>query len=327
MNRVLAALIVWCLVASCREKTASKGTPAPGTEADEVALRGFALWEKPKKDRDEAAAQLAFQDACDRGSQLGCAGLGAIYLSGSKNPAKGIELVQHACDAKVLRACASLSVAYESGIGVDKDGAKAAAIAKNACDAGEHRACVLYGRPLLFGDFGLNKDPTRSRDLGIKACDAKIGSGCTLAGLAFSNGLGDAVAASKWLQKGCDLGDGQGCAAAATQFFRGGLPGDAQGVTVSPGRGVELAMRACDLDAPVGCTLLAKAFANGEGVARDLERARQLARKACDESDALGCSVAAQIARADGNENEAISFLQRSCSLGNSVACRAVAPR
>jgi TPR repeat protein len=321
MRSVPGALVACCLAVGCRDNAKSAAS-SPRSEADEVALKGFATWEKPKKERDEAEAQVLFQDACDRGSQLGCAGLGTVFLSGSKNPEKAIELLTRACEAKVGRACASLAVAYESGLGVARDGAKAMSIARDACTAGEHRACVLYGRALLFGDHGVTRDANRCRELAEKACAANIAAGCTLAGLAYSTALNNAAEAQKWLDKGCKLGDGPGCAALAVQHFRGGLPGDAQGVAVSPERGVELATRACDLDAPIGCSLLAKALANGEGVAQDLRRARELAEKACSGSDAAGCSIAAQIAQAEGNIDSARKLLERSCRLGNSVACR-----
>jgi len=251
-----------------------------------------------------------------------CAGLGAVYLSSSKEPAKAIELLTRACDAKVGRACASLAVAYESGLGVARDGNKAMTISRDACDAGEHRACVHYGRAVLFGDHGVTRDPNDSRELGEKACRASIAAGCTLAGLVHSNALRSATEAQKWFDKGCKLGDGPGCAALAVQYFRGGLPGDAQGVAISPERGVEAATRACELGTPNGCSLLAKALANGEGVAQDLRRARELAEQACSNADAAGCSIAAQIAQAEGNVDGARRLLERSCQLGNGVACR-----
>lgn len=318
---------VLCLVAatSCSGRKHGDGSNGAGSnEWDTAAARAFEAWEKPKKQRDEAAAHLAFQDACEHGSQLGCAGLGAIYLSNREQLEKGIELLSNACAAKVGRACASLATAYESGIGVSRDGGKAVSIARDACTDGEHRACVLYARAMLFGDHGLTKDASKSRELGMAACDHSVASGCTLVGLVYSIALGDAREAQRWLAKGCDGGDGAGCAALATQYFRGGLPGEAQGVTVAPERGVELATRACDLDATIGCSLLAKALANGEGTAQDLVRARELAATACNDSDAAGCTIAARIAQAEGREEDAVTYLTRACTLGNATACRQV---
>lgn len=327
MKCVVTAILAFASAGACRDD-AQRPSSATRTHDkwDALALRGFSIWDKPKKHRDEAEAQLAFQQSCDHGSQLGCAGLGTLYLSSRTNATHAIELLRHACDASVGRACVALSTAYESGFGVEHDGVKAATIARDACERGEHRACILYARAMLFGDHNVAKDPSRARDLAVRACNEKVAAGCTLAGLAYSTALNDALAAQKWLGQGCEQGDGPGCAALALQYFRGGLPGDAQGVARSPERGVDLAMRACDLDAAIGCSLLAKALASGEGVPQDLRRASALAAKACGDADAAGCSIAAQIARADGRSDDAMKFLERSCKLGNAPACRAVAP-
>lgn len=321
MKRLLCAALVCFLAAGCRDNKTGVAS-ASNDEADDVARRGFAIWEKPKQERDEAEAQLLFQDACNRGSQLGCAGLGAMYLFASKDVEQAIELLTRACEARIGRACASLAVAYESGIGVTRDGSKAMTIARDSCSAGEYRACVLYARAMLFGDHGVARDPSKSRELAEKACASNIASGCTLAGLVQSSAVGNAIVAQKWLDKGCTLGDGPGCAALAVQYFRGGLPGEAQGIAISPERGVEFATKACELGTQRGCSLLAKALANGEGIAQDLRRAHALAEQACSNADAAGCSIAAQIAQKEGNTDAARRFLERSCNLGNTVACR-----
>lgn len=328
MRCVITAVLAFATAGACRDgaQRPSSATVATHDSWDALALRGFSIWDKPKRHRDEAEALLAFQQSCDHGSQLGCAGLGTLYLSSRTSDTHAIELLRQACDANVGRACVALSTAYESGFGVERDGVKAATIAREACEGGEHRACILYARAMLFGDHNVAKDPSRARDLAVRACSEKVAAGCTLAGLAYSTVLNDVVEAQKWLDQGCEQGDGPGCAALAVHYFRGGLPGDAQGVGRLPQRGVELAMRACDLDAAIGCSLLAKALANGEGVPQDLRRASELATKACGDADAAGCSIAAQLARADGRSDEAMKFLERSCKLGNAPACRAVAP-
>lgn len=326
MKCALTAMLAFAAAGACRDDTRAN-TSAARARWEALAVRGFSILDKPKKHRDGAEAQLAFQEACDHGSQLGCAGLGTLYLSGGKNPAEAIELLRRACDAKVGRGCAALSTAYEVGLGVERDGIKAATIAREACERGEHRACILYGRAMLFGGHAVAKDPTKARDLAVRACENHVAAGCTLAGLAYSTALGDAVEAQKWFDKGCEQGDGPGCAALAVQYLRGGLPRDAQGAGLFPQRGVELAMRACDLDAPIGCSLLAKAFVNGEGVPQDVRRAWELASTACSEADAAGCSIAAQIARADGRLEQATKLFERSCKLGNAPACRAPSSR
>ncbi len=189
------------------------------------------------------------------------------------------------------------------------------------CSGRAEQPCVDYARALVFGENGSTRDPDRGKRLALMACEAGTPSGCTLVGLAFSSVFGSALEAAKWLERGCNLGDGSGCAALAYQFFNGGLPGEAQGVRVSTARAAALAQRACDLQEQRGCTLLARAYANGDGVERDLVRALSLATDACRADDAAGCSVAAQIARHDGDTDAGSRFQERSCALGNQFAC------
>jgi len=327
MKRVTVLAMLGVVGFACKERSADRSKTAnpPADQWSRIADQAFSLWAKPKKERNAAEAQRLWRDACDHGNQLGCAGLGLSYISGFGNAAEGVRFLERACSGKVGRACAALATAYESGQGVPRDPAMALNIARDSCQAGEHRSCVLYARALIFGAPGVAADPTKGRQLAESACSAGIAAGCTIAGLAYSNAIGNASEAAKWLERGCNAGDGPGCAALATQYFRGGLAGDTSGVPVSPQRGVELATRACDLDAAIGCSLLAKALANGEGVAQDFDRARTLASKACDDADAAGCSIAAKIATRDGKPDEAARFHERSCRLGNQAACRALA--
>jgi TPR repeat protein len=325
------ALTVALALAACRDSVSKQQPPAqveqrvsPTTTWDEMAGRAFEIWDR-KERRGDTDTQQMFRDACDHGSQLGCAGLGTTYMSGdsaARDFGRGTKLLATACEARVGRACVSLAKAYEEGLGVARDRAKAAELSRIACDGGEQRGCVQYSRSMLFGDNGVAREPERSRNLAMKACESGVATGCTLAGLAYSSAFADPLEAQKWLRRGCDDGDGVGCAALATQYFSGGLPGDAKGVAVSPKLGAESAERACDLGEQKGCALLARAYANGEGVVQDLVRARQIAAKACSAADAAGCSLAAKIAMAEGKSDEATRFLERSCALGNRAACK-----
>jgi hypothetical protein len=323
---VVSGALIGCRDGSSDKPSVSslpKATTSVDPKWDESARRGFAMWERRT---DDVEAQRLFDEACKSGSQLGCAGLGATLLSGGgrieKDPPRGVKLLVAACDAKVGRACASLAKAYEDGLAVERDPVKAAEISRRACEEGEQRACVQYATSMLFGENRVVPDPQRSRDLAAKACESGIAAGCTLTGLAYSHALGDAIEAQTWLRRGCDAGDGAGCSALAYQYFHGGLPGEAKGVALDVRLGVELATRACDLGAQKGCALLARAYANGEGVAQDLARAGGLAAKACSAADAAGCSIAAKIAMHEGKTEDAAMFLERSCALGNAAACK-----
>ncbi len=297
--------------------------PVATTKAwDQTAARGFAIWDKAKR-REEPEARRLFGDACDHGSQLGCGGLGAMDLATNpRDASKAIALLTSACEAAIVPACSTLALAYDNGTGVRRDDQKAVQLAHGACDAGEPSACVIYARAMLFGDHGVARDPHRTRELAATSCERGVASGCTLAGLAESGALQNALEAQRWLRRGCDGGDGPGCAALAYQYFNGGLAGEAQGVAVDATLGVEFATRACDLESAIGCALLARALESGQGVPRDVAHARELAAKACTNDEPAGCSIAATIAQREGKLDDATAFLAKSCALGNRAACK-----
>ncbi len=327
--RVLLALSV--ATSACRESSEqtkaakTRGSAAPTASIskwDGTAERAFALWTQAKRGEDAEARRL-FTEACDHGSKLGCGGLGALNLGTNHGDSqKAIALLTSACEAAIVPACSTLASAYDNGTGVQRDALKAVQLARGACDAGEPSACVIYGRAMLFGDHGVTRDPQRTRELAASACERGVATGCTLVGLTESGVLQNALEAQRWLQRGCDAGDGPGCAALSYQYFNGGLAGEAKGVPIDAARGVELAKRACDLESPIGCALLAKALDTGLGAARDVVRARELAAKACAVDEPAGCSIAATIAQHEGKLDDATAFLAKSCALGNRAACK-----
>lgn len=302
----------------------TRGSAAPTaavTTWDQDAERGFAIWEQGKR-REDAGARRLFANACAHGSNLGCTGLAAMDLRAGGDTKTAIARLTSACEAAIAPACSMLASAYDNGTGVPRDDAKAVQLARGACDAGQQSACVIYARAMLFGDHGVTRDPKRTRELAAVACERGVAPGCTLVGLTESGALQNAVEAERWLLRGCEGGDSPGCAAVAYQYFNGGLAGEAKGVPVDAKRGVEFATRACDLESPIGCALLARALDGGQGVARDVDRARQLAAKACTADEPAGCAIAATIAQHEGKADDATAFLARSCALGNRAACR-----
>ncbi len=303
---------------ACRGSAEQRPESNAGGSWDETAERGFAIWDSANV-RNEETARGLFRDACDHGSQLGCAGLGEIALS-ERSPAPGLALLTAACDASVARACAALAADYEVGAHVHRDGTKAVAFARRACDGRDQHGCVIYARAMLFGEHGVPRDPASARQIATEACP-RIPAGCTLVGLAESREFNNAMEAHKWLRRGCDAGDGAGCAAAAYQALNGGIAREAKGVPIDVKLGIALATRACDLETPIGCALLARVLDEGIGIARDRVRAAQLAARACSADEPAGCVIAANIAAHEGKQADADAYRARSCTLGNRAAC------
>lgn len=137
---------------------------------------------------------LAFQKACDGGSNSSCYNLGTMYHFGNagvrQNIFKAVDLYKKACDGGASSGCHRLGWMYDKGEGVEKDKAKsvefykkAAALAravvlyKKACDGGYAEGCYNLGRVYDRG-YGVRKNKSRALYFFGKACDLKHEDGC-----------------------------------------------------------------------------------------------------------------------------------------------------
>lgn len=335
VRRVFAAVLMLLSCACSNEASQSPASstksalpppppppPPPVVDWNAIATRGFALYDAPNRDRDQAQAQKLFQDACDHQNSLGCAGLGITYMAGvdgtGKDGAKGVKLLTAACESKVGRACSALSVVYASGLGVEKDTIKAAELAHAACDMGEERGCAQYAGRLFTGEDRVLKDPQQGFKLAKAACDGGVSSGCAILNVAYTRGDGterNPAEAQNALQKACDLEDGASCMRLAVQYFG---YGDAK----PSEKAAAMVTRACELGEQRACSDLAGRMLEGSGaVQQDKARAQVLAEAACSKDDTYGCGVAGIIAQRDHRSNDAVQFWTRGCKLGDKKVC------
>ncbi len=91
-----------------------------------------------------------------------------------------IPLWRNACEGGQTAACASLAVAYDSGIGAPQDLSQARSLYQKACDGGDSLSCESLGNMYLTGRGG-PQDAARGKDLLLKAC--KMGDSIACAGL------------------------------------------------------------------------------------------------------------------------------------------------
>ena len=86
---------------------------------------------------------------------------------------------------------------------------------------------------------------------------------------------------------------------------------------------------ACDADDGEGCYVLALAYREGRGVARDPAMARELFSRSCELDWAQACAETARLyLQADGvalDQTRALELFARACDLGNAPACGEVA--
>jgi uncharacterized protein len=193
---------------------------------------------------------------CDAGHQASCAVLGLLHVNDAsgRNLQRGIQLLETSCDAKVPLGCGGL------------------------------------GSVLVLG-AGVPKDVERARRLFVFACGARDGLSCESLGGLFMMGQEvptDLLAAARWYEKACDLGRPAACAFYAGAIADGVLGPDADRSRIPP-----LLEKACDGEVDVACKLLGDAYARGEHVLRDPQRAAQLYARACALGSRAGCEAAA----------------------------------
>ena len=164
-------------------------------------------------------------DGCRGGDARACLTLAMIKDQGVgvvPDAASAVSLYRRACEGDELLACYSLGILLETGRGVDMDVAEAAAVYEAACDQGEARACSNLGYLLELGD-GVEEDSDRAAALYRKACEGGAMVGCNNLGVAYEEGLilePDIVRSRDLYRQACDGGHSRACTRLASLHAR-----------------------------------------------------------------------------------------------------------
>jgi TPR repeat protein len=162
-----------------------------GTEADPDMAR--ALWELTCGLSARACAELAE----------------ATFDTGY--PAQAAIYARHACGEGDAMGCRLLGTMHERGSGAEPDRWLALALYERACEGDDAFACTLLGTALWACDDG-PCDRNRATDLFVRACIRGQAQGCTSAGMAYlANEDRKADLHRELLERGCELGDPEGC--------------------------------------------------------------------------------------------------------------------
>lgn len=120
-------------------------------------------------------------------------------------------------------------------------------------------------------------------------CAEGIATSCTSHGIHFAYGtMGrphDVAVAVPILQKGCDLGDPEGCKEVAVMYEHG------RGVDVDLSRAYELYVSACTRGAGLACTYAGDFHRFGRGRAKDEAAATGWYAKACAAGIEMSCEA------------------------------------
>jgi uncharacterized protein len=137
-----------------------------------------------------------------------------------QDAALAVALFSRACDAGLRLGCTHLGLAYETGVGIPRDMARAASLYEEAC-AVEVTGCFRLAE--LLDRTGSSADHQRVVELFDAACyrtgDREAGSpamseSCLRAGEALASGAGgarDLDRAARYFRRACNLGQEEAC--------------------------------------------------------------------------------------------------------------------
>jgi hypothetical protein len=172
-------------------------------------------------DRDFAKAASFGAKACELGSTVSCGTAGTFYLgllaNSKMDGARAVPLLQKGCDGDFSQSCNGLALAYWRGLGVPANPGKALELFDVACKQDVMAACANQAFLLATGAPGVPRDPQKAGMLAARACDREQGSGCNVRGLLAAT----PEERLPFFVHACDLGEGNGCANAASIFLAG----------------------------------------------------------------------------------------------------------
>lgn len=218
-----------------------------------------------------------------------------------------------ACAARCRAGDASACRTYAGSLDDDEADCRTK-LRRLACERDELAACT---------DLAASGATRDASTLAERACKGRYARGCWVWGLVTE----DETEALKHYDEACELGDAEGCVAAATQYNGG------EGVDRNQQTGAARLERACELGHLDACVDLGLARVFGRGVPRDVARARQLLEQVCGldgEGDGgRSCATLAALSPQLTTPNQAAppveALLERSCEKGYLDGCQTMA--
>ena len=241
-------------------------------------------------------AFVLYHKSCTLKHGSGCNRVGEIMVKNGESPTEAGEFFRKSCDLDFANGCFNLAELFFHGMENQKF----------------REAVVLYSR----------------------ACRLKHGHSCHILGEIMGNEsyyAGDNVnmmhnmeLSSLYLQKSCELKDGDGCNDMGTLYYSG------ERLAVNRKEARRFFWLACNYGNADGCVRLGHIYQDGIDVSPDGLSAEKYYLMACDRDNGEGCFRLASIymkSSDETNENrteEAYRYAQQSCSLDFAEGCRAV---
>ncbi len=156
------------------------------------------------------------------------------------------------------------------------------------CERANAAACSRAGK-------ALDATPLRAMGLYQRGCDGGDGAGCAALSAMYRAGRGvqpDAQRAFAYENAACERRHGPSCLAMARAFEHGAASlVDSKRVAQDMERALPLYFKACDAGVAQGCSELARLYLWGVGTKADPVGGAVLAQRGCDKGDPAGCAL------------------------------------
>ena len=239
-----------------------------------------------------------YKRSCEHGYELGCMAQASMMVGSAKTKSEWAfiaEQLDRGCTYGQLTKCGMLAELYHQGKGVKRSLPLAQALYQSTCTSGVSTSCHAMG---LFLDM-TPPNFKRAAETFFEASEGGYSPSCTRYGALVLKGEGvpqNTEFALRYMNKGCDAGDLEGCLVLAEAYANG------TGVSRDPILSKQQARQTCHAGFGQGCYVLAQ-LGEAEttwGQESTLD-ASALYTQSCELGYGQGCAEIALRAYAKGN--------------------------
>lgn len=198
---------------------------------------------------------------------------------------------------------------------------------QSAAQSDDGAAAWILSYAYKRGMGGLREDAGQAYHWSRKSCDLGNIRGCNALAYNLDGAVGtprDQVTAMRLFEATCDEGIASSCSGAASTYYRG----DGE-FPKTLGRALHFRIKGCRIGDASACRSAGYMVSNGEGAAKNPERAQSLYATGCDGNDAISCFYAGRIlerSALDGGYTastiaEMVRFYERGCDLDQKDSC------
>jgi TPR repeat protein len=197
-----------------------------------------------------------------------------------------IMALRELCKMEAAKACHSLGVFYEAGVGLKKDLASAGHFYELACKQGKAGSCNRLGTMLAAGE-GVAKDLKKALTVFDKGCKLDSSKACHNIGTIYAHGRGVKVQGKKALlyyKQACKGGIAEAC------YNLGSMLGNGDLVRRNLRQAHKWFLKGCNLDNASACYFVGVMYRDGAGAKRNRAKSKSFFKKACDLGFTRACA-------------------------------------